>query len=217
MAAGYALGPVLQIDQASRRTVLLRLGTGHHRRLHPPAREQPLRRSRRLEHPGHLARHRALLRQLREVSAVPALPDDDLGAGADPARRRSRARAGTLPAGSPRSGACRSSTTLAHIYLIHAARGDLRLQRSSATRRGCSAAFRAQKPAGYGLRLPIVYAVWLGGGRRALSGLPVVCRSSAGASGGGAICRTGASLPKREAAGTRRRLSSFAARDTSCR
>src|SRR4029453_2820983 len=68
------------------RTAADRDRTGRHRGLHPAARRQCLRRSDTVARPEQLPRDRAVVPQLREISAVAALPDDDAWARADPAR-----------------------------------------------------------------------------------------------------------------------------------
>ena len=66
-----------------------------HGRIHPAARHQPLRRSRALGRAERPAGERAVVPQLREISALAALSDDDAGAGADAAGGlRKGARAG---------------------------------------------------------------------------------------------------------------------------
>ena len=93
MAAGYLLGPVMQLEGAARQRLLFSARRGCHPRLHRPARHQPLWRSGAVDSPGDLAFDPAILSQLREISTLAALSDDDARARADAARFL-RARAG---------------------------------------------------------------------------------------------------------------------------
>jgi uncharacterized membrane protein len=86
MAGGYALGPAMQRTPEARQRLLFALGGAitlgfvllRASNLYGDPAPWAVQHER--------ACHRALLSQLREISAVPALSDDDLGAGADFAR-----------------------------------------------------------------------------------------------------------------------------------
>ena len=86
MAAGYLLGPVMQLGRAARQRVLFRLGTAVYSGLHRPPRYQSIWRSGPMDRSTDLVFNYPILPQLREISAIAALSDDDARARAYAAR-----------------------------------------------------------------------------------------------------------------------------------
>ena len=93
MAAGYLLGPVMQLERDGEAAPLVQARRGCHPRLHRPPRYQSLWRSGPVDSSGDVAFDPAILYQLRKISTLAALSDDDARARADAARFL-RARAG---------------------------------------------------------------------------------------------------------------------------
>ena len=87
MAAGYALGPVMQLEPDARQRLLFGLGAAVTLGFVLLRASQSLWRSRAVDRAGDLVGDRAVLPQLREISAVAALFDDDARPGLDAARR----------------------------------------------------------------------------------------------------------------------------------
>ena len=107
MAAGYLLGPVMQLGRAARQRVLFRLGTAVSPGLHRPPRYQSIWRSGPTDRSTDLVFNYPVLSQLR-ISAIAALSDDALG----PALMLLACfeqRGALSPAYSPRSDTFRSS------------------------------------------------------------------------------------------------------------